>query len=129
MPHHHRHRNQSVTNDPVKVIGIAAIAAAVGATVAMLLTPRSGSQVRGGLRRRAHRLGDSAHDRFVRTIDEAEDATDDAKEHLQNTLDKAIKDAKATTRKVSTDTKAVKTRAKSVAKTATKPRTSRKPRA
>lgn len=118
MPHH-RH---PVTEDPLKVAGMVAIAAAVGAGVALLLTPRSGKQVRGGLKRRADHLKDNLQDHLVRTIDDADDTVDEAKERLQATATKVAGDAKSTARKVSNDTKAVKTRAKTTTKVAAKPR-------
>ncbi len=118
-----RHRH-SVTEDPLKLIGIAAIAAAVGATVATLITPRSGRQVRGGLRRRAYLLRDDVRDRLLRSIDEAEDVSEEAKQRLQATATKVADDAKSTATKVADDAKATSNGAKSAAKETTKPRNS-----
>ena len=116
---HHRH---SVTEDPVKLVGIAAIAAAIGAVVAMLVTPRSGKQVRNGLKRRTDHLKDEVHERFVNSIDEVGDTVEDTKERLQTTATKVANDAKSTANKVSKDAKVTKTRAKATTKPATTPR-------
>lgn len=118
----HRH---SVTDEPLKLVGIAAIAAAVGAAVAVLLTPRSGSQLRGGLKRRANNLKDDMRDHLVKTIDESEDDAEEVKRRLQSTASKVADDTKSTARKVSRDAKVTGSRAKTTAKKATKPRNSR----
>lgn len=119
-----RHRH-SATDEPLKLIGIVATAAAIGATVAMLFTPRSGSQVRGGLRRRAPTLKNDIRERSVKTVDEADDVADEAKERVQATAAKVAEDAKTTAQKVSNDTKATADQAKTTAKQATKPRAPR----
>jgi gas vesicle protein len=118
----HRH---SVTDEPLKLIGIAAIAAAVGATVAMLFTPRSGEQVRGGLKRRATVLKDDVRDKLVRTVDEVDEATEDTKERLRTAAANAADEAKTTARKAARTTKSTAARAKTTAKRAAKPRNTR----
>ena len=118
----HRH---SVTDEPLKLIGIAAIAAGIGAAVAMLVTPRNGEQVRGGLKRRATSLKDDMRDHLVKTVDDADELAHDAKKRLQTTASKVAEDTKSTARKVSRDTKATSARAKTTAKRATKPRNTR----
>lgn len=114
----HRHSNE----DPVKLFSIAALAAVIGAGVAMLFTPRNGSQVRSGLKRRAEHLKDEMHDKFDRTTDEAQNVAEDAKDRMQETVDKAVNDARATAAKVKDDAKATKDDAKSAASEAKKPR-------
>lgn len=114
----HRH---SVTEDPVKLAGVAAIAAAVGAMVALLFTPRSGNQVRSGLKRRAAHLKDEVQDKITLVVDDSEDVVDEAKQRLQTTASKVAKDAKTTATKAKTNTKAVKSRAKSTTTAAKKP--------
>lgn len=98
-----RHRH-SVTEDPVKVVGIAALAAAIGATVAMLFTPRNGERVRSGLKRRAASMKEKA----VKTVDDMDDVNDNVKERLQTTATKVAEDVKSTTKKVTKDAKDTK---------------------
>lgn len=119
-----RHRH-SATDEPLKLIGIVATAAAIGAAVAMLFTPRSGSQVRGGLRRRASTLKDDIRERSVKTVDEADDIADEAKERLQTTATKAAEDAKTAARKANSNAKATSARAKTAVRRAAKPRSPR----
>jgi gas vesicle protein len=113
----HRH---SVTEDPLKVMGIAALAATVGATVAMLFTPRSGEQVRGGLKRRAANLKGKA----VKTVDDTQEVNENVKERLQTTASKIADDMKSTTQKVKDDVKDTKEdEAKAAKRTADRART------
>lgn len=121
----HRH---SVTEDPVKIVGIAAIAAGVGAMVAMLLTPRNGTQIRSGLKRRAATIKDEVQNKFNGSVEEVGDNTKDTKAYLQATADQAVKSTKQSATKTAGTTKAVRKR---VAKTATdaKPARQRTPKA
>lgn len=98
-----RHRH-SVTEDPLKVMGIAALAAAVGATVAMLFTPRSGEQVRNGLKRRAANM----KDKTIKTVDDMDEVNENVKERLQTTATKVAEDVKSTAKKVAEDAKDTK---------------------
>ena len=97
-----RHKHP-VTEDPVKLVGIAAIAASIGAVVAMLFTPKSGNQVRSGLKRRAEHIKDDAQERLNHTIEEVGDTTEDVKDSLQTTAGKAVKEARTTATKVKDD--------------------------
>lgn len=119
-----RHRH-SVTEDPVKLAGIAAISAAVGAVVAMLFTPRNGEQVRSGLKRRASHLKGEVQDRFHTVGDEAADTVDEAKQRLQTTATKVAHDTKTTVSKAKRDAKVTGARAKTAAKTASRSRSTR----
>jgi gas vesicle protein len=104
----HRH---SVTEDPVKVIGIAVMAAAIGAVIAMLVTPRNGEQVRNGIKRRAATM----KDKTVKTVDDM----DDVKERLQTTASKVAGDVKTTSQKAAKDVKDTKADEAKAAKRAT----------
>lgn len=97
----HRHSDQT---SPMKIAGIAAIAAAIGAAVAMMFTPRNGEEVRDGLKRRAASMKDKA----VKTVDDVDDVNDKVKERLQTTASKVADDVKTTTQKVKDDAKATK---------------------
>lgn len=114
-----RHRH-SVTEDPAKVVGIAALAAFIGATVAMLFAPRSGQQVRQGLKRRAVSAKDAMQEHLVPTVNEAEGLKDNTNERLQSTASKAVKDAKSTVEKAAKDAKETTQRAKATTKSAAK---------
>ena len=107
-----RHRH-SITENPAQLAGVAALSAAIGAVTALLFTPRSGNQVRRGLKRRAVHIKDELADHLTSTIEEAGDTADDTKERLQATASKVANDTKAT---------ATKTRAKATPKPAAKPR-------
>lgn len=109
-----RHRH-SVTENPGQVVGIAAFAALIGAAAAMLFTPRNGSQVRSGLKRRAAHLKDEVQDHVQGVGDEAADVTEAAKERLQSTASKVAKDAKSTAAKVKDDSVNTKEEAKQAA--------------
>lgn len=100
--------SHSITDNPRQLTSIVALAAAVGAVTAMLFTPRSGPQVRNGLRRRAGHLRDEMHDRASRASEEIADTAENAKDRLQSTAAKVADDAKAT----ATDAKAAADEAK-----------------
>ena len=51
MAHSH-----SLTDYPGQIVGIAAIAAGIGAVTAMLITPRSGPQIRSNLKQRTRNM-------------------------------------------------------------------------
>lgn len=84
-----RHRH-SVTENPGQLVGVAALAATIGAAVAMLFTPRTGTQARRGIKRRAEHLKEATHDKF----DITDDTADDVSEQVQTAATKA-KDAAA----------------------------------
>ncbi len=88
----HKH---SSAQHPVKLIGVAAMAAAIGAAVAMVFTPRTGNQVRGGVKRRATNFKKDINSRFEKEIDEVGDTATDVKERLQETATKVVAETKA----------------------------------
>lgn len=106
----HRH---SVTDEPAKLAGIAALSAAIGAITALVLAPRNGKQMRADLMDKAAKVKNTVHDKLDNNIEEAGDTADDTKERLQTTANKAANSAKKTTR-------TAKTEAKSTARTAKK---------
>jgi gas vesicle protein len=69
MGHRHSH---SVIDHPTELFGVAAIAAIIGATTAILFAPKSGSQTRQGIRSRtvdlAKRMKNPTVDRLTETI-------------------------------------------------------------
>ena len=72
----------SIRENPGQIAGIAAISAAIGAVTAMLVTPRTGSQTRNGIKRRAISGKDTL-------MDKIHTSTDDAAETLDKTKEKA----------------------------------------
>lgn len=115
----HRH---SVTDSPGEVVGIAAIAAAVGAFSAMLFTPRTGGQVRRGLKRRAdHAVGDLEH-RLKSTKAVTDDVAEDAKQRVTSTAARVKSDTKSTSAKVKRDATATKRNATAAARRTRTPR-------
>jgi gas vesicle protein len=112
-----RHRH-SVTEDPVKVAGIAAIAAVIGAVTALLFTPKNGDQVRNGLKRRANNLKDDVQQHFDLQGDDAEETAEEIKARMKSTTNKIADDTKSTVRKVGKNAKATTAKAKTVAKDA-----------
>ena len=87
MSHSH-----SITDYPGQIVGIAAISAAVGAVTAMMLSPRSGQQIRSGIKNRAVDM----KDRLGRTQSDMSDSLENAQDRLADTFDKVKTDAKAT---------------------------------
>jgi gas vesicle protein len=93
MAHSH-----SVKEYPKQIVGIAALSAVVGAVGAMLFTPKRGTELRGGLKRRASLMKKS----MARS-----------KNNMQAT-------AKDTAEKAKKDTKQTAARTRTAAKRATK---------
>lgn len=84
MAHSH-----SITENPGQLTGVIALSAAIGAITAMLVTPRTGDQVRGGMKRRAMMMKDKMRDRkedMTETMqDKAEEIKDSAATAKQRT--------------------------------------------
>jgi len=97
--HHHKH---SAADDTSKLVGIAAMAAAIGAGVALLFTPRSGDQVRGGIKRRINTMLEAK----PLDGDNIADTAAEAKAGLKSAADKVVDEAKSTAAKAKDDTKA-----------------------
>lgn len=99
----HKHSND---NSGLLIAGVAAIAAAVGATVAMLFTPRDGAHLRSGLRRRAVHMKDDVQNKFAPVVDEATDAKVVAQDKAKTAATKATRATKSTAAKAKTRAKA-----------------------
>jgi gas vesicle protein len=110
-----RHKH-SITDEPAKVAGIAAVGAAIGAGVTMVLTPRSGKQLRSGLRRRATNLKKDAQQKLEQSVQEVGDTAEDSK----RAASKAAAKTKAAAAKTSDDAKVVKKRTTQAASAAKK---------
>ena len=94
------------TDQTAQIITVAAVAALVGAATAMFLTPRTGEQVRGGIKRRAHHAANSAKSRLHGDEDtDLEDIIEAVRERLQNAADDAAEQAKTTTAAAKTTVK------------------------
>ena len=65
MGHKHAHDTNKAA-----IAGIAAASAVVGALTAMMLTPRTGEQVRNGLGRRARHAKDTVSDKVHKSRDD-----------------------------------------------------------
>ena len=107
----HRHTPEQAT----QIVTIAAVSAIIGAATAMLVAPRTGKQVRGGLKRRVELMADQAKSRF--TNDDLDDIIEAVHERLQTVADEAAAEAKTATDNVADETKTVK----KTIKRATKP--------
>ena len=108
--------SHSITDNPGQLFSVAAIAAAVGAMTAMLVTPRSGRQVRQGIRRRATQMRDEMTQRVEDIApDELTDTAEKTNKRLRSTASKVADDAKTTASKVAEDTKDTAKDAKSAA--------------
>ena len=66
MGHKHASDNKGA------IVGIAAASAVVGALTAMMLTPRTGEQVRNGLGRRARHAKDTMTDKMHKSRDDTD---------------------------------------------------------
>jgi gas vesicle protein len=89
-----RHKH-SATEDPVKLVGFAAIAGAIGAVVAMLITPKNGNQVRNGIKRRAGNFKETLRDKVEDNIETVGDTDLDSKQRTQTKADSAVKEVKS----------------------------------
>lgn len=102
MSHKHSHNTGFI------IAGIAALSATIGATVALLFTPRNGNEVRQGVKRRALSLKRSANSKVPELSDDISDVVDAAE-------DKAKRAAAST----KTRTRATKTTVKRTVRKAT----------
>jgi gas vesicle protein len=108
--------SHSITDNPGQLLGVTSLAAAVGAVTAMLFTPRSGQQLRAGLRRRAaHMREDMMHPQDTEVSKDLQKTMQDAKTRLSETASKAANDTKSTAKKVTEDTKNTSQEAKDAA--------------
>jgi gas vesicle protein len=69
----------SIRENPGQLAGIAALSAAIGAITAMLFTPRTGSEARSGIKRRAMHGKDAMIDKIHSKKDEMSDTMEDMK--------------------------------------------------
>lgn len=83
----------SIRENPGQIAGIAALAAAIGAVTAMLFTPRTGSQTRAGIKRRAAHgkdvMIDKMHTKKEEVSDNMEETKEDAKDKAADITAKA----------------------------------------
>lgn len=70
----------SIRENPGQLAGIAALSAAIGAITAMLVTPRTGSEARSGIKRRAIHGKDSVMDKIHSQKDDIADKAGDIKD-------------------------------------------------
>jgi gas vesicle protein len=94
----------SVLDNPVQLVGIAAIAATAGALAAMLFTPKSGSQTRQEIRMRALDM----RDKMQHSKDSMSDTLNGSVDRMNDTVQNARTRAKGTIRKISDDATATK---------------------
>lgn len=94
MKHRHTHNN-----NPGQLFGVVAVAAGVGAVVALLFTPRTGQQLRRALRRRAGKVANEAEGLVERGGAEASVTTENAKQRLQDVAGEVVKATKTVTAK------------------------------
>ncbi len=111
-----RHRH-SITENPGQLIGLVVAAAAVGAVTAMLVTPRSGGQVRNGLKRRAAKAKDSLHNH----VDNLSDDIDEIEDDISAAATNVAKEAKTAARRAKRSASSVASKAKTSAKKPRKP--------
>ena len=78
----------SIRENPGQIAGIAALSAAVGAITAMLVTPRTGEQVRHGIGRRARHGKDAMMDKMHTAKDETADKIEETKAKAKDKLNK-----------------------------------------
>lgn len=81
------------------IAGIAALSAGIGAIVALLVTPRTGEEMRGGIKRRTHSAMDTVSDKFGHVKEAGEDMVDTAKDSAKDiaeTHKRAAKDMAST---------------------------------
>jgi gas vesicle protein len=74
----------SIRENPGQIAGIAALSAAIGAMAAMLFTPRTGSQARSGIKRRALHGKDAMMDKMHSKKEDEADTMDDMKEKAKD---------------------------------------------
>lgn len=91
MPHKH-----SITDNPQELAGVAALAAAVGAFMALLFAPRNGWQTRQAIRRRAKLMKNDVQDH----LHKAEDAVSEVAEDARSSAVDSVSEAKTTADKV-----------------------------
>jgi gas vesicle protein len=88
MSHSH-----SVTDDPKQVVGIALLAATVGAIVATLFAPKSGTETRQAIRTRAQ----EAKDRMKNSKTDMEQRASEAKDYVKDSVKSVDADDVAST--------------------------------
>lgn len=74
----------SIRENPGQIAGIAALSAAIGALAAMLFTPRTGSQARSGILRRAKHGKDVMRDKMHSKKEDMVDTIEDMKEKAKD---------------------------------------------
>lgn len=79
----------SISENPGQIAGIAALSAAIGAITAMLFTPRTGSQARAGIKRRAIHGKDSMMDKMQAKKEDMADTMQDTKDKARDIKDQA----------------------------------------
>lgn len=117
MAHSH-----SITENPTQMIGLAALAAGIGALVALLFTPRTGQQVRNGVKRRVdhaahdvkHRI-DEKRTRNQAISERLKEAVDNTKSDMSQTASNLSDNAKQATRDVKASADKAKDEASDVA--------------
>lgn len=114
MRHSHSH---SITDNPGQLLGVTTLAAAAGAVTALLFTPRSGRQMRAGLRRRAAHMREDMmlHPQDTEVSNDVQKTMQDAKARLGETASKVTNDTKSTAKKVTEDAKDTSREAKDAA--------------
>lgn len=100
----HRH---SVTDHPTQIIGIASFAALIGAVIALLITPKRGSETRNEIRSRAmmlrqkmntagHQINNNASDNLHMVTDQFGQTVNNAEKRVKGTINKISNDANET---------------------------------
>lgn len=91
MSHAHTH---SLRENTGIITGIAAVAAGIGAVTAMLVTPRTGQEVRGELKRRTSAVKEAVTHKSEHGKDVAQDLASDAKSEAEDKVAEAKAQAK-----------------------------------
>lgn len=115
-----RHRH-SITENPGQMIGLIVASATVGAITAMLVTPRSGDQVRSGLKRRASSAKDSFQNKAETINKTVDDVKDGAKDTAQSSAANVTNSTKTTATNAKDDASEAAAKAKAAASKPNKP--------
>jgi gas vesicle protein len=99
MTHSH-----AIKDNSGMIAGIAALSAGIGAITALMITPRTGQELRGGLKRRAVNAKETIANKFERTKDETAEITEDIKDKAKD----ASKDIKIAAKSTATKARAKK---------------------
>ena len=94
----------TIRENPGQIAGIAALSAAIGAITAMLFTPRTGEQVRGGIGRRARHGKDTMMDKLHSQRNHMTDTIDDVKETAKDKTTQAAERTKSAADKAKSKT-------------------------